>query len=262
MDTGGLLGPKYSFADELKTPSEIGVKRGGGVEEIMRAVGGMNYYVDAIGFGQNTFLTKLNKLPDQKPLGIQYFIKTGKTCDNGADMYEYISTVPSGLPGRVGKEIQKTLEVEFRGLAPGIIEDAAGALNPMPLFQAVAGDAYAKCKKVTLPVGNLEGHVASRLDPKNVWITDDYKTLPVSEYAIRTYGLKGGVRPHQTRWVLDKLVNMETYDKAPKTERAGVLPKTEGFRGTGEMDENIRVKIAAGVLLAAIVIGFMTLAKK
>ena len=91
MDTGGLLGPKYSYADELRTPSELGIGRNGSFDGIMRAVGGVNYYVDAIGFGEATGLAKSAGM-NQQPLGIRYFIKTGATCSNGADMYEYIST--------------------------------------------------------------------------------------------------------------------------------------------------------------------------
>ena len=234
MDTGGLLGPKYSFADQLATPSELGIGRDGSFDGIMRAVAGVNYYVDAIGFGEATGLAKMNGM-EQVPLGIQYFMKTGASCSNGADMYEYVSTVPKGLPGRVGDEIQKTMGVKFRGLAPGIVEDATSALNPLPLFQSVIGSGYAQCKKVTLPVGDLKGQVQSSYDPSNVWITDPYKVVNGA--------------PSQTRWVLDKYIGQEEYDATPKTEKPGVLPNTEGFSG----DSGSR--IAAGVLFAALFLG-------
>lgn len=234
MDTGGLLGPKYSFADELATPSELGIGRDGSFDGIMRAVAGVNYYVDAIGFGEATGLAKMNGM-NQVPLGIQYFMKTGATCSNGADMYEYVSTIPSGLPGRVGSEVQKTMGVKFRGLAPGIVEDAAGALNPLPLFQSVIGSGYARCKKVTLPVGDLKGQVRSGFDPTNVWVTDPYKVVNGA--------------PSQTRWVMDKYITQEEYNATPKTEQPNVLPNTEGFSG------NSGNTIAAGVLFAALFLG-------
>ena len=246
MDTGGLLGPKYSFADELKVPSELGIGQDGSVGGIMRAVTGINYYVDAIGFGQATMMAKNDDAFQQNPMGIRYFVKTGKTCDNGADMYEYISSVPSGLPGRVGNEIQKTLGVQFKGLGPGIVEDAAGALNPMPLFKSITGSGYAKCKKVTKPVGDLNGQIGSRHDPKNIWITDDYKRI-------------NGI-PHQTRWVFDSYEEMDAFDAAPKTEQAGVLPDTgdfatEGFRNQGKS------QIAAGLLFAGLMFGLIAFVK-
>lgn len=243
MDTGGLLGPKYSFADELKTPTEMGIGRDGSFGGIMRAVAGVNYYVDAIGFGEATGLAKEQGM-EQTPLGIRYFMKTGQTCSNGADMYEYISTVPNGLGGRIGKEIESTLGVKMRGMAPGIVEDAASALNPLPLFNAVIGSGYAHCKKVTLPVGNANGEIRSAIDPNNVWITEPYT-------------LVNGL-PAQTRWVFDKFTTVDEYDKTPKTETSGVLPKSEGFANQSEPIGLTR--IAAGVLFTALFIGVITYA--
>jgi len=240
MDTGDLLGPKYSFADELATPSELGIGRDGSFDGIMRAVSGVNYYVDAIGFGEATGLAKMNGM-NQVPLGIQYFMKTGATCSNGADMYEYVSTIPKGLTGRVGEEVQRTLGVKLQGLAPGIMGDAVGALNPLPLFKSVIGSGYAQCKKVTLPVGDLKGQVRSGFDPTNVWITDPYKVVNGS--------------PSQTRWVMDKYISQEEYDATPKTEQPGILPNTEGFSGDSENSGNSGNRIAAGVLFAALFLG-------
>jgi hypothetical protein len=237
MDTGGLLGPNYNYADELKTPSEIGVKRDGSAEGIIRAVAGVNYYMDAIGFGESTLLAKGAGM-NQQPLGINYFVGTGATCSNGADMYEYISTIPGGIPGRVGDEIKTTLGVNFRGLAPGIMEDAAGALNPLPMFKAVTGSGYPKCKKVTKPVGDLHGKLRSSYDPNNVWIKDPVKMTTGS--------------PQQTRWVFDKYISMDEYDNTEKTEKAGTLP--EGFRNVREKASS---PLAAGVLFAALFLGIV-----
>jgi len=234
MNTGGLLGPYYSYADELATPSEIGVNRDGSAEGIIRAVSGINYYMDAIGFGESTLLAKGAGMT-QQPLGINYFINTGASCSNGADMYEYISTIPGGIPGRVGEEIQKTLGVNFRGMAPGILEDAVGALNPMPMFRAVTGSGYAQCKKITKPVGDLKGKLRSSYDSNNVWVAEPTKQ-------------GGDGRPQQTRWVFDKNVSMSEYDNTPKTEKAGKLP--EGFQ-----DVRGASPVAAGVLFAALFLG-------
>ena len=235
-----LLGPSYSFADELRTPSELGIGRDGSFDGIMRAVGGINYYTDAIGFGEATGIARSQGM-HQQPLGIRYFMKTGQTCSNGADMYEYISSVPNGLPGRVGKEVERTLGVRMRGLAPGIMEDAATALNPLPLFKSAIGSGYSQCKKVTLPVGDLNGNVRSSFDKNNVWITEPYKVIR---------GL-----PHQTRWVFDKYISMDQYDDTTKTEKEGALPATEGFA-------NPHNSIAAGVLFATLFLGFVAYTSK
>ncbi len=232
MAEQGLLGPKYTYADELKAPSEIGVRNSGSVGGIMDAIAGVNYYVDAIGFGHSTALAKANGLVNQ-PLGISYFVKTGSKCSNGADMYEYINTIPQPMGGRVGKEVQNALDVKFQGLAPGIIQDAASALNPMPLFKAVIGSGYARCKKVQLPVGDYTGAIRSRLDGTQ-WITDPVEMV--------------GGRPHQTRWVYDADMTQEAYEKTPKTEKFYGGPSTE--------------QIAAGVLCGAVILGMMMYSKK
>ena len=240
-----MLGPEYSYADELKTPSELGIGRDGSFEGIMRAVAGVNYYVDAIGFGQSTGLAKAQGgRMAQQPLGVRFFTNTGAKCSNGADMYEYVNTVPSGLGGRVGEEVQKTMGVQFRGLAPGIVEDSFKALDPRPLFQAVIGSGYAQCKKVTLPIGDMEGKVQSPY-------TKDKNGQPVrwnGEGPAGDYKLIGG-KPHQTRWVFDKYISQEEYEKAPKTEQAGTVPRTEGFTNPTSR------RVAAGALFAVLFLG-------
>lgn len=247
MTDAGLLGPKYVFADELPTPSELGVKRDGSFGGIARAVAGINYYADAIGFGQTTGLAKANGMR-QNPLGVRYFVKTGLTCSNGADMYEYVDGIPKGLPGRVGKEVQKTLGVEFRGLAPGIVGDAANALNPVPYFQAAIGAGYAQCKKVTMPVGDYGGNVKSPYDANNVWISQPTANVRVNR----------GTLPHQTRWVLDRYVTQKEYDATPKTEKADVVPPTSGTSNMPEgFADSKQHAVAAGVLFAGVVFGLL-----
>jgi hypothetical protein len=221
-----MLGPKYDYTNELAAPSQIGVRQGGSFNDVMGAMAGFNYYIDAIGFGQSTGMAKSRGLGNQR-LGIRYFMKTGMKCSNGAEMYEYIDTIPKGLPGRAGTEVQKTLGVQLRGLAPGIVEDASSALNPARLFSAAMGSGYAQCKKVTLPVGDDRGNLKSPYDGA-VWVEGNV------EY-------RGG-RPHQTRWVFDKDVSQDMYDKTPKTE---------GFVSGGPGSHTI----AAGVLLAALAVG-------
>lgn len=235
-----MLGPNYSYADELPAPSELGIRRDGSFDGIMRAVGGINYYVDAIGFGESTMLAR-NMGMNQTPLGIRYFMKTGQQCSNGADMYEYIDTVPPGLSGRIGNEVKNALGVDMKGLAPGIVSDSIGALNPMPLFKSVMEGGYPRCKKVTLPVGDTRKAIRSHYDSNNVWIKE-----PIQ--------LKGD-QPTQTRWVLDQYVSQEAYDNTPKSEKSGVLP--EGF-----IDYNSQKNIVvAGVLFALLSLGLIATVK-
>lgn len=232
-----LAGPKYNYSDELATPSSIGVRAGGSPGAITDAMAGFSYYIDAIGFGQSSRTTKgLNGNLQNKQLGLQYFMDTGMKCSNGAGMYEYVDNIPKGLGGRAGEEVQKTMGVKLAGLAPGIVEDASNALNPAALFKAALGSGYARCKKVSLPVGDSSGRLASEYDKNNVWVQG-----PVE--------MKNG-RPYQTRWVFDADVSQEQYDATPKVEK---------FAGGSGPDLQT---VAAGVLLAGVVLGFAFALKK
>jgi hypothetical protein len=227
-----ILGPNYDYSAELKTPGDIGVNFGDGSwGGIKGAAAGVTYYSDAIGFGETTGFAKGNGLT-MNPLGLKFFIKSGATCSNGQDMYQYIDTTPRGLPGRLGAEIEKAppdglFGARLRGLAPGIFEDAAKALNPLPMFNAVMNSGYARCRKVTLPVGDPQGNIKSPVTGEQ-WI----------DGAV-TY--QNG-KPHASHWIFESWVSADQYKKDKKVE---------GFRsGIAEKD-----RILAGVLFAALFVG-------
>lgn len=196
----GALGPKFSYADQVASPQDIGVRAGGDFDAIQGALAGVSYYVDTIGFGSRSMVSKTLGAREQKPIGLRYFMKTGITCTNGKDMYEYVDSIPKGdaLGKRIGDAIQGTLGVGLRGLGPGMVEDAKSALDPMPILNAVVGNAYPKCKQVRLPVGDQNGR--TRSDEGDIWV--------------ETEGLEyNGSQPMQTRWILDSYVasNKETF---------------------------------------------------
>jgi hypothetical protein len=240
--------PNYSFADELASPADLGIYRDGSFNAISRAVAGVNYYSDTVGFGQATGLAAQNGLK-QNPLGIRFFSKTGLVCSNGANMYEYIDTIPSGMISEtVKKQLEKNgLPPGLRGLAPGILEDTTRALNPMGLVSAVAATGYPKCKKVTMPVGDFNGNVSARFDPKNVWIPDPYVT-------------KGG-KPQQTRWVLDKWLTKEEYEADVKSESPDAQKergRQEGFDGAGATTLSLKTsQLGAAILLGTLAVAVL-----
>jgi hypothetical protein len=240
------MGPSYSYADELATPSELGIGPDGSASGIIKAVAGVNYYMDSIGFGESTMLAKAQGW-DQRPLGIRYFTDTGMTCSNGEKMYEYVDTTPPGMPGRVGAEIKKTLGVDMKGLGPGILSDAVGALDPRPMLKAVTGSVYSACKRVTLPVGDLKGQLASPHPGGGTWINQN-DTQP------------GPQGPSQTRWVYDRDVTQEEYDATEKTEEVKAAQRAaaeaaqatalaEGFRIQYKQAQKPKSAVAIGAIL-------------
>jgi hypothetical protein len=246
------MGPTYSFADEIKTPGEIGVRSDGSVDGIMKAVAGVNYYTDVIGFGESTLINKSVNGDNIKPMGLRYFLPTGANCSNGALMWTYIDSVPKGnlLGKRVGQALQDMGLPGMRGLAPGILEDARDALNPMPIFQAAMGTGFPKCKKVTLPVGDMQGNVKSPQDGNNVWIKGkiDYTNGPT-----------------QTRWVQDTdgagnplFISQLDYENDKKSFYPDGSP-IEGF-GSALWEQYIDTTTLAGLLFGGLALGLITYA--
>jgi hypothetical protein len=195
--------PDYNFADELPMPNQIGVRRGGSLDDVASGVTGVAFYADMIGFGGPTTGITRGMRRKPFPMGVNHFVRTLTKCSNGADMWVYMNGIPKGnlLGERITTAFQNLGYPAPRGLAPGILEDARDGLNPVPIMNAVFGTGYAKCKQVTMPVGTFEGSL------KNV----DGKELvrPLFPGDIKTIG----GRPHQTRFVFDKWLTKEEWDK-------------------------------------------------
>jgi len=158
----GFLGPNYSPADEMLPPASIGVRRGGDLGDVIGAVKGVIYYGDMMGFGEaSSGFTR--GLPGLKPLGVNYFINSGLTCSNGATMWEYVQTIPTGsaLGEKVKNAIRGVGLPQLRGMAPGILEDAESALNPFPVINAVVGSGYPQCTLVRRKVGDFDGKITN-----------------------------------------------------------------------------------------------------
>jgi hypothetical protein len=244
-NTNEVTFPSYNFAEELATPQELQIGRGGGWDSIGDAVAGTNYYLDAIAFGDSTGFARMwgnRQFRDkQRPLGVQFFTKTGKVCSNGADMYAYISTIPKGdaLGKRVKEESEKMGLPPMKGLGPGILEDARDALNPLPLFSSILESQHAKCKKMTARVGDSKGSLVAK--DGTPWITTP------------TQKDRQGF-PTQERWVLDSWISEKEWSKTPKTEGK----KTEGFQGSLNTSQ-----LVAGALIVLLGVGiYSTIACK
>lgn len=158
----GFLGPNYSPADEMLPPASIGVKRGGDLGDVIGAVKGVIYYGDMMGFGEaSSGFTK--GMPGLKPLGVNYFINSGLTCSNGATMWEYVQTIPTG--SALGEKVKNAIRgiglPQLRGMAPGILEDAKSALDPSPVINAMVGSGYPQCILAKRQVGDFDGKITN-----------------------------------------------------------------------------------------------------
>ena len=156
----GFLGPNYSPADEMMTPKQINVHRDGSIDSVIGAVKGVIYYGDMIGFGESSSAFTQG-MTGMKPLGVNYFINSGLQCSNGATMWEYVQTIPTGsaLGNKIKDAIHDMGLPQLRGMAPGILEDAESALNPFPVINAVVGSGYPQCRLVKMMVGDANGAI-------------------------------------------------------------------------------------------------------
>lgn len=239
----GFFGSPYSPADAMMTPPQIGVEVGNSMDSVIGAVKGVGFYSDQIGFGAPS--TGLTQGMPLQPLGVNYFMKTGLTCSNGAEMWQYIQGITQG--DALGEKLKNVMAEmglpPLKGLAPGMIEDAENALNPSPLLNALFGSGYPQCKQVTMPVGDAYGRIADP-DTNEDWIGD---TTGVQQTG------NGYV---QTRWVQDtdrqgNPVNLtrDIWIAAPKTYNPDGTPIVTQ---TQEAFQNIMTKpatvITVGVL--------------
>lgn len=220
----GFFGSPYKPADAMMTPPQIGVQVGDSMGDVINAVKGVGFYADQIGFGApSTGLT--NGMPLQ-PLGVNYFIKTGLSCSNGADMWQYMQGITEG--DALGEKLKMVMAEmglpPLKGLAPGMIEDAENALNPSPLMNAVFGSGYPQCKQVTLPVGDSYGRIMDP-DTNEDWIGDSTGLQQTENGYV------------QTRWVqdTDRLGNpinltRDQWAAAQKTFNPDGTPVKEAFQ--------------------------------
>ena len=222
----GILGPDFDFSDQIKLPSEIGVRDGNSMDSVVDAVKGVSFYIDTIGFGAPT--SPLSSGMDIRPIGVNFFSKTGLKCSNGADMWVYNETIPKGdaLGPRIKNAISEMGLPEMRGLAPGMIEDSKAALNPQPILQAAFGNVYPVCEKKRLPVGDDKGNIQDSTT-KDIWVQGDVQYV--------------NGRPTQERWV--QALNKKGEPIFITQKEWEATPKTEGFQDGSGKKESLLIAI-------------------
>jgi hypothetical protein len=227
----------------MMTPPQIGVEIGDSMDSVINAVKGVGFYSDQIGFGAPS--TGLTQGMPLKPLGVNYFMKTGISCSNGADMWQYMQGITQG--DALGEKLKNVMAEmglpPLQGLAPGMMEDAENALNPSPLINALFGSGYPQCKQVTMPVGDAYGRISDP-DTGEVWISNPETAVNTGNGYVQTY------------WVQDtdsqgNPINLtrDQWTAAPKTFNADGTPaQTQQQEAFENMMTRPSTVIAIGVL--------------
>jgi hypothetical protein len=131
-----IMGPAYSYADNIQGPSSMGVGSQGTFSQIGTNTGAIINYMKYMISGP--------------ALGNQFFVNTGGTCkaSDGSvqSRFNYINNIANGadaLPAALKQDLGG-IASDFDGLLPGMLEDIEG-LNPIHLFGALAADSEPSC---------------------------------------------------------------------------------------------------------------------
>lgn len=252
----GLLGPDYSFADNVPLPGQVGVRDGDDLGSVIDSVKAIGYYVDMIGFGEASSGLSRGVGPGGGPkaLGVRTWMKTGMKCSNGAEMWMYLDGVPKGnaLGQRISDGLKSAGLPGMRGLAPGIMEDAQSALNPIPIVKTIFGTGFPQCRLETQPVGDQDGNI------QNTGTGQYYIQQP--ETVFQQDG-----RSVQRRWAYDRDLTQDVWNKTSKTHCAdgyrianhvgnrceGALEnRTEGFEGGSWLSVGLATAAVLGAAVA------------
>ena len=144
-----MLGPDYKYYEHIRTPGAMGASSAGNMGAMAKNVAGIINYVELLVAGGGP------ASDTGGPLGPKFYVKTAGKCKDVSTKkvvprYIYIDNVPDGNIPLISSGLGVNFS-EFKGLLPGILEDA-GALNPMSMFSAFQQGATPDCKEVTFPV--------------------------------------------------------------------------------------------------------------
>lgn len=129
-----ILGPAYSYADNIPSSGSLGVGSDGTFSQISTNSNAIGTYI-------KTMIT------GDPPLGNKFFVNTGGVCTapdgSTQERFTYINNMSTGAD-LVPKSMSE-LGSDFNGLIPGIIGDIEG-LNPLHLFTALTADSSPPCQ--------------------------------------------------------------------------------------------------------------------
>lgn len=131
--TTDILGPAYSYADNVPAPGSLGVGNEGSFGQLNSNLGAVGTYVSTM-------------ISGDPPLGNRFYVNTGGTCTapDGSiqSRYNIINNMPSG--SEIMPAGFKSFGGDLNGLIPGIVGDIEG-LNPLYMLKSLAADSSPKC---------------------------------------------------------------------------------------------------------------------
>jgi hypothetical protein len=166
-----LLGKPYSYSEQIKNPTQLGMSSKGTLKALGKDISGITNYIQLLVTGKS----KASKTGG--PLGNKFFLNTGGKCIDTVTKKEktrhvYINNVPQGnipfLSSTAGMNFK-----DLRGLIPGVMSNL-NAMNPTAIMGAFAAGSVPKCQTVTLQTidnknkKSTETHYVSVVDLQNM----------------------------------------------------------------------------------------------
>lgn len=142
-----ILGPDYNYYNQINTPTELRMSSNGTIPALASNISGIIDYVELLVSGSG------NASKTGRPLGNKFFLKTLGQCKDYksgslVNRSMYIDNVPTkSIP--IISNLTGIDFPEFRGLVPGILEDAYD-INPIKLFRAFGEGSEPMCANVEL----------------------------------------------------------------------------------------------------------------
>lgn len=152
-----ILGPPYSYADNVPGPTSKGVGTDGSFGQVFTNLGAAVDYVKLMITGP--------------PLGNAYYVNTGGTCTapdgSTQSRYNFINNLSTGsnlVPQ--GLNELSFITSDLNGLIPGIVGDIEG-LDPLYLFNALTADGNPPCQcyKCNVTTGSQYRFLTPSLSP-------------------------------------------------------------------------------------------------
>jgi hypothetical protein len=153
-----ILGPAYSYSDNIPGPGSLGVGSDGSFGQLFTNLGAANKYVKIM-------------ITGDPQLGDAFFINTGGTCTApDASTQARMNFINNRITGQElvpqGLSELSFLSSNLNGLIPGVVGDIEG-LDPLYLFSAMAADGTPACSCYSCPTtsGSKFGFLTPELSP-------------------------------------------------------------------------------------------------
>jgi len=152
-----ILGPSYSYSDNIPGPVSKGVGSDGSFGQIFTNLGAATDYVKLMITGP--------------PLGNAFYVNTGGTCvapdGSTQSRYNFINNLSTGsnlVPQ--GLNELSFITSDLNGLIPGVVGDLEG-LDPLYMFNALTADGNPPCQcyKCNVTTGSQYQFLTPSLSP-------------------------------------------------------------------------------------------------